>query len=156
MAELYLPPIRPKYNPTNGQFLKGNAPANKGRKWEEWMTEEGQRNARKGWKNLDIHRNKNGRPDTAGRCRKAVIAIWDDGHFRVYIDGKTASEKLGISRENIGLCCRLNASAKVKKHDWAPGQPKGTSPVNTDHRYMGIRFYFNSDINIWKSKIRKD
>ena len=34
------------------------------------------------------------------------------------------------------------------------GQPKGASRVNTDHKYMGIRFYFESD-NVWSTKIKQ-
>ena len=35
--ELYIPIERPQYNPTNGQFLKGHVPHNKGKKWEDYM-----------------------------------------------------------------------------------------------------------------------
>lgn len=54
MAELYIPRERPKYNPANGQFLKGTEPFNKGKKWDEYMGKRAQRRAMKGWKNLDI------------------------------------------------------------------------------------------------------
>lgn len=37
MSELNLGIERPQYNPTNGQFLKGHIPHNKGKKWSEWM-----------------------------------------------------------------------------------------------------------------------
>ena len=129
-GELTLPPVWTGINKQNGQFLKGHVPANKGKKWSDYMGKRAMKRAAKGWKNLDLHRNKNGRSDVAGR--------------------------LGIAcnRENIGRCCRCNEAKKICKHDWRPGQQKGASRVNTDHKYMGIRFYFESD-NVWTTKIRQ-
>ena len=153
-GELRLPPERKPYNPTNGQFLKGHEPANKGKPWSKWMTKRGQRKARKGWKNLELHRPKQ-RPDTAGRCRKQVIAVMDDGSWLLFPYLGAAAIWLGEgNRENIGRCCRCNASRKVCKHDWRPNQPKGASRVNTDHKYQGIRWYFESD-SIWTTKIKE-
>jgi hypothetical protein len=83
-GELTLPPVWTGINKQNGQFLKGHVPANKGKKWADYMGKRAMKRAAKGWKNLDLHRNKNGRSDVAGRCRKQVIAVMDDGpwyHF---------------------------------------------------------------------------
>ena len=55
----------------------------------------------------------------------------------------------------VGRCCRDNASRKVCKHSWRPGQKKGSTTINTDHRYMGIRFYFEADREIWMPKFKK-
>lgn len=50
---------------------------------------------------------------------------------------------------NVGRCCRQNKSKKeLRKPN---GKPSGR--VNTDHRYMGVRFYFESD-DIWMKKIK--
>ena len=152
-GELTLPPERKPYNPTNGQFLKGHVPHNKGKKWSQYMGKRMQKRAAKGWKNLDKYRPTK-RPDTEGRCRKAVIAVTDDGRWFYFSYIGTAAEWVGGSRENVGRCCRCNEAKKVCKHDWRPGQPKGASRVNTDHKYMGIRFYFESD-NVWTTKIRQ-
>ena len=38
--ELSLDPQRRERNPLTGQYLKGNTPHNKGRKWSEYMPEE--------------------------------------------------------------------------------------------------------------------
>lgn len=76
-GELYIEPERREYNALNGRFLKGHTPHNKGKKWSEYATKRAQKKMQKGWKNLEKHRNKNGRPDTAGRSRKAVIAAID-------------------------------------------------------------------------------
>ena len=78
-GELTLPPVWTGINKKTGRFLKGHVPANKGKKWSDYMGKRAQKRAAKGWKNLDLHRNKNGRPDTAGRCRKQVVAVMDDG-----------------------------------------------------------------------------
>lgn len=152
-GELYIEPIRTGINAVNGRFLKGHVPANKGKTWDEYMGKRAQKRCSKGWKNLDLHRNKNGRADTAGRCRKQVVAVFDDGRWLVFPYVGAAAEWLGdCNRENIGRCCRYNQSKKVCKHDWRPREPKGAGRVNTDHRYKGIRWYFESD-SVWTQKI---
>ena len=150
-GELTLPPIRTSYNKRNGQFLKGHTPANKGKKWSEWMGKRAQKRAAKGWANLDKYRPTT-RPDNAGRCRKQVIAVLDDGRWVWFPYLGAAAEWIGGNRENVGRCCRMNQAKKVCKHNWRPGQPKGANPINTDHKYKGIRFYFESD-NVWTTKV---
>ena len=152
-GELTLPPVWTGINKQNGQFLKGHEPHNKGKKWSEWMSKRGQRKVRKGWQNVLDHRPKS-RPDTAGRCRKQVIAVMDDGRWFHFAYLGDAAKWVGGNRENVGRCCRCNQAKKVCKHDWRPGQPKGASRVNTDHKYMGIRWYFESD-NVWTTKIKQ-
>jgi hypothetical protein len=87
------------------------------------------------------------------RHRRQVVAVMDDGSWLLFPYIGPAAEWVGGSRENVGRCCRCNQARKVCKHDWRPGQSKGASRVNTDHRYKGIRFYFESD-NEWTRKIR--
>lgn len=145
-CELTLPPVWVGYNRKNGRFLKGHVPANKGKKWDDYMGKRAQKRAMKGWRNLDIHRNKNGRPDTAGRCRRQVVAVMDDGSWLVFPYIGAAAAWLGTgSRENIGRCCRLNRSGAVLR--------KPAGKVNTDHRYRDIRWYFEND-NKWTTKIK--
>jgi len=132
-GSLYIPTDWTRINPKNGQFMKGHEPKNKGRKWDEWASKKSQRKMRKGWKNLDKYRNCNGRADTAGRCRKEVVAVRNNGEYHIFDYVGAAAEWLGGSRENVGRCCRENQSRREKKHDWAPGFSKGTSRVNTDH-----------------------
>jgi hypothetical protein len=153
-GELTLPPVFTGINKKTGRFLKGHVPANKGKKWREYMGKRAQKRCANGWKNLDKHRNKNGRADTAGRCRKQVVAVMDDGSWLLFPYIGPAAAWVGGSRENVGRCCRENQAKKVCKHDWRPGQEKGASRINTDHKYMGIRFYFESD-NVWTTKIRQ-
>jgi len=152
-GELTLAPIWTGVNKQTGRFLKGHVPANKGKKWSDYMGKRAMKRAMKGWKNVISHRPKT-RPDTAGRCRKQVVALMDDGSWLVFPYVGAAAKWLGNgNRENIGRCCRCNESKKVCKHDWRPNQPKGASRVNTDHKYMGIRWYFETD-NVWTEKIR--
>ena len=151
--ELYLPPVKPTRNRRTGQFLKGHEPHNKGKQWSDYMGKRAQRRAAKGWKNLDKYRPTE-RPDTAGRCRKKVVAINDEGQFRIFDYLGDAAVWVGGSRENVGRCCRSNMSKRECKHDWRPGQNKGASRVNTDHKYMGIRFYFFDD-PAWWDKIKE-
>lgn len=140
---LYIPLEWEKRSPNNGRFLKGHQPANKGRKWSEWMSEEGARNSSKGWSNLEKYRNINGRADNAGRCRKEVVAVRNNGEFRVFDYILAAAEWIGGIRENVGRCCRENQARHVNRK---------TGRVNTDHQYKGVRFYFSDD-PIWMDKI---
>jgi hypothetical protein len=69
----------------------------------------------------------------------------DDGSWLVFSYIGAAAAWLGGVRENIGRCCRLNrSSVELSK---PPGK------VNTDHRYKGIRWYFEND-NKWTTKIK--
>ena len=140
--ELYIPQARPMRNIVNGRFLKGHVPANKGKKWSDYMGKRAQRRCARGWENLRLHRNKNGRPDNAGRCRKPVVAIDGDGkwHWFPYIGA--AALWAGGCRENVGRCCRANAAQAMNRR---------TGEVNTDHKYKGYRFYFFTDDN-WTKK----
>lgn len=96
-----------------------------------------------------------------GRNRKPIVAITDDGKFRVFKDGYLAAEWLkkytgkSCNRENIGRCCRYNQSRKPLYKAW--DKRKGLEPTkapNTDHRYMGVRWYYECD-KTWYSKIKK-
>ena len=133
-----------------GQFLKGHVPANKGKRWSDYMSKRAQKRSAKGWKNLDLHRNKNGRSDVAGRCRKQVVAVMDDGSWVLFPHIGSAAELVGGRRENVGRCCRSNQSRKQLKKPY--GHP--TDKVNIDHKYKGVRFYFVDD-DTWTSKIKK-
>ena len=111
-GELTLPPLWDGRNKKTGRFLKGHVPANKGKKWSDFMGKRAMKRASKGWANLDKYRNKNGRSDVAGRSRKQVIAVTDDGRWYHFSSVKSAYEWLrnivGIActRENISRCCR--------------------------------------------------
>ena len=145
--ELYIPAPSPTRNRRTGQFLKGAKAWNKGMNWDEMMPKQSQRQCAKGWKNLQKYRPKT-RPDTAGRSKKKVVAVTDDGKFRIFDYIGDAALWAGGGRENVGRCCRQNQSRRTL-HD-----PKGrlTDRVNTDHRYLGIRFYFYDD-PIWWHKV---
>ncbi len=147
--ELWLPPAR--VNPINNRFQKGHVPANKGKKWDEYMPKQSQRRAAKGWVNVVKYRPKK-RSDVAGRARKKVVVVTDDGKFRIFSYLKEASDWLGRNHDNVGRCCRANMSKKVCKHNWRQGQPKGADLVNTDHKYMGYRWYYYDD-PVWWDKV---
>ena len=50
--ELYLPPAPPTRSRTTGRFMKGHRPANKGKKWSEYMPKRSQLRCAKGWENV--------------------------------------------------------------------------------------------------------
>lgn len=141
--ELYIPPIRRGNNATNGRFTKGHVPANKGRKWDEYMSKRAQRRASKGWANLDKFRPKK-RPDNCSRCRVQIVAVKENGTWCVLPYIGAAGEWIGGCRENVRRCCQSNRERHVNKK---------TGKVNTDHKYLGVRFYYESD-NIWTTKVK--
>ena len=149
-GSLYIPLDWTRIDPKTGRFMKGHEPKNKGKKWDEWADKKAQRSMKKGWKNLDKYRPKE-RPDTAGRCRKEVVAVHNNGKFHIFDYVGAAAEWLGGSRENVGRCCRENRSRKPLKKPWGCDANK----INTDHQYKGVRFYFADD-PIWQEKIGKD
>lgn len=140
--ELYIPQAAEGRNYINGRFLKGHVPANKGKKWSEYMSKRAQRRAKKGWKNLDKYRPTT-RPDTAGRCRKQVVGIFPDGTWKVFNYIGSAAEAVSGRRDNVGRCCRFNEERRVNKK---------TGKINTDHTYNGVRWYFESS-ELWQQKI---
>lgn len=138
--ELRVSDVPLQRNPLNGRFLKGHTPANKGKKWDEYMSRRAQQRARRGWKNLDLHRSRGG----PGRPDKPVVAVNDAGKWIYFPSCAEAGRLLGIRYENIRRCCRENETG-TKNH-------KGQ--INTDHKYKGVRFYFESDEK-WTTKIKK-
>jgi hypothetical protein len=113
-GELTLPPLWTGRNKMNGRFLKGHEPANKGKKWTDYMGKRAMKRAAKGWKNLDKYRPKT-RPDTAGRCRKPVIAVTDDGKWHWFPYLGAAADWVEGCKENVRRCCHCNAIRKVLK-----------------------------------------
>lgn len=143
--ELYIPPVRPDRNKLTGRFMKGHVPHNKGVEgWQKSLPKRTQLRIAKGWKNVELHR-PTIRPDTAGRARKKVVLVTDKGRFCVFDYIGAAAEKVGVQRENISRCCRQNAERAVNLK---------TGRINTDHKYMGFRWYFESD-PIWWDKIEQ-
>lgn len=140
--ELRLEQVKPTKNPLTGRFLPGSIPHNKGKKWSEYMTKDAQRRAAKGWANLDKYRHKK-RPDTSERFCKGIVAVMENGEYLTFKYSVDAAEWIQGNRENIGRCCRANASNHVNAK---------TGQINTDHNYKGVRFYYITDTN-WLSKV---
>lgn len=148
--ELTLPPERPQRDPTTGRFLHGSTPFNKGMKWNDYMDGRKQRRVRRiALENLAKHRPKK-RPDTAGRCRRPVIAVMDDGTWHWFGAIVLAADWCGGSGPNIRRCIKDNLSGRILRKPW--GKPTGKT--NTDHKYMGVRWYYESD-NLWTTKIKQ-
>jgi len=142
--ELTLNPIRPTRNLVNGRFLKGHVPHNKGKGWAETISKQGQENAKKGWENLIKYRPKT-RADTSERCSIPVIAVLDNGRIKYFSSMAMAATYCDGCHNNIARCCKLNSIGVTPRR----GKP------NTDHKYKGVRFYYESDTELWMSK-RKD
>ena len=96
--ELYIEPIRPTRNPITGHFLKGIAPHNKGKKWEDYLDKETADRIRKNMVHI-------GRPDFGGNNRKQVIAIYKGKFFGVFESSREAGSRLGLIDRNIRACC---------------------------------------------------
>lgn len=148
--ELTLPPERPQRDPTTGRFLPGCTPFTKGKKWADYVDGRKQRKMRRiALENLAKHRPKK-RPDNAVRCRKPVIAVMDDGTWHWFGAMCLAAEWVGGNQTNVRRCCRENRSGRILKGP--RGRPTGK--VNTDHKYKGVRWYYESD-NLWTTKIKQ-
>lgn len=99
--ELHIPIEKPQYNPTNGQFLKGHVPHNKGKKWEEWMDmRKAKRIIRIGTKNLKYNHN------IGGWNKRAVFAFDKEGNVAGWFESaEDAARKTGICSRNIRAVC---------------------------------------------------
>ena len=99
--ELYIPIERPQYNPTNGQFLKGHVPHNKGKKWEDYMDmRKAKRVIRIAKQNLKPNMN------IGGWNKKAVVDVDMEGNVVGWFSsGKDAEKKTGICARNINSVC---------------------------------------------------
>ena len=85
------------YRKSNGQFPKGHIPANKGRKWDEWLSPEMQ-------EKVKANLQHNGNPSIAGWNRKAIAAVKDK--LVVFFESsKDAEAKTGINARNIRHVC---------------------------------------------------
>lgn len=99
--ELKLPIERPQYNPTNGQFLKGHVPHNKGKKWEDYMDmRKAKRIKRIATQNLRPNMN------IGGLNKKAVVCVDDEGNVLGWFSSACDAErKTGICARNIRNVC---------------------------------------------------
>ena len=129
--ELRVSDVPLQRNPLNGRFLKGHTPANKGKKWSEYLSKRKQKRCAKGWENLKKHRVKGG----PGRPKKPVIAVNETGKWLYLSSCKEAGRLIGVRSENILRCCNQNLIGTKDR--------KGN--INCDHKYMGLRYYFESD-----------
>lgn len=99
--ELYIPKERPQYNPTNGQFLKGHIPFNKGKKWEDYMDmRKAKRIKRIALMNLARNRN------IGGWNKKAVVCVDEENNILGWFSSAMdAEKKTGICARNIRTVC---------------------------------------------------
>lgn len=139
--ELTFSPERPNRNLKTGRFMPGARPHNKGKRWDEYMSPRGQETAKIGWENL--------------KCE----------HKRSPLSGKTPTPIIAIVRERPVFFPTIEAAAR-----WIEGLPQSVhrcahdnrartvnrrnGSINTDHRYKGVRFYYESDEQ-WTEKISK-
>lgn len=149
--ELYIPHERPQRRP-DGKLLPGHKGYTRGRKRTEFMSEETDRRLKElGAKMFREQKH----PENAGVPKRKVVLVADDGRFCVFPSILEAAKKIGGNATNIGRCCRQNARKRVKKRTWTKTMTKESgSLINTNHRYMGFRFYFEDD-ETWITKIRQ-
>nr|DAL62998.1 MAG TPA_asm: PROTEIN/DNA Complex catalytic motif, Helix-turn-helix DNA [Caudoviricetes sp.] len=96
--ELTLEPVRVYRNRLNGQFLKGHPSYVKGKKWEEWMSKEGQEKAL-------IALEKNRQKAIPPKQDKSVMMI-KDGKEIYFPSVEAAHRATGINASNICACCK--------------------------------------------------
>lgn len=128
----------------HGRFAKGFIPFNKGKDWSVWMPEEHRARVKAiGLKNLNHSREPRGK----ATYYKSVIAIDSGGNLTRHKSVKDAALFYHCSQFNVGRCCRQNRKGTEPTKDW--------KIINTNHRYMGIRFYFEDDVHLWSNARRK-
>lgn len=157
--ELYLELERPQRNRLNGQFLPGHTSLTKGRKRTDFMSAATDRRLKE--LGAKIFREQK-HPKGAGVPRRPIVAVKDNGEWFPFPSACEAGAAIGIAPYNIGRCCRQNEARRVKSRTWTNNRVKGGkgtskadgSLINTDHRYKGFRWYFDSD-PIWIEKIAK-
>lgn len=138
--ELYLPPEKPTRSRTTGRFLKGHVPHNQGVEgWQKSLPKRTQRRIAKGWENVVKYRPEH-RSENAGRSRIKCVAVTKDGKFKIFDHIGEAAEWSNGNRVNIRRCCKCNSAQHVNRK---------THKINTDHEYMGYRWYYFDDPQWW-------
>lgn len=121
-------------NAVTGRFMKGHVPANKGRKWDEYMTAESKKRVAVGWRNLA--------PCNKGKRRtRKVVGFAPSGKWYIFPSITRASELTGIRRDNINQCC---CQSKVSQ----------SHPKYTRKTAGGWRWFYESD-NSWLNEINQ-
>ena len=87
---------------TNGKFKKGHTPANKGKKRELWMSDEGDKRVRAAAA-VSMLGKKN---PNAGRKGKPIFATDKDGKRTRYQSIVLCAESLGVDRRDIVNCLK--------------------------------------------------
>lgn len=144
--ELYLGEERPGRNPINGQYLKGHKNIHKGVPRSKWMDKEKDKLLRK-TSGERLRRMKEEGQWTGGRPKKSIVCLNDTGDFCIFTDPYAAAKRLRLkenARSLIARCCRDNKARHVNQK---------TGKINTDHKYLGFRWYYEAD-NIWTQKVR--
>ena len=132
-------------NLKTGRFLKGMTPHNKGKKWSEWMDgRKLEKVLKQALKNLETARRLGHCGKAGGRNKKPIIAVLDNGEWLIFPESKSAAKWCGGYRCNINRCCRENERTTLTKG----------KKVNDNHKYLGVRWYFESD-NKWMLKIKR-
>lgn len=134
-------PVRVNRRDSKGRFVSGHRPFNKGRKWDEYLSPEKQKKIKEiGVKNLH--------PQPKG-CEShnaiSLISIDAEGRMQRHKSILHAAKYFGVRQENVGRCARQNHAMRPSKK---------TGKVNTNHRYMGIRFYLEDDVHLWSNARR--
>lgn len=99
--ELYIPKERPQYNPTNGQFLKGHVPHNRGKKMKDYLDEETIKRIKEaGIKNLKPNLK------VCGWNKRAVVCVDEENNILGWFSSSCdAEKKTGICARNIRTVC---------------------------------------------------
>ena len=138
MSELYIPPKRIYRNPTNGRFLKGITPHNKGKKWEEWMDmRKAKRVKRIALSNLKPNMN------IGGWNAKKVVAIKDSKLVGVYKSSVDAEKKTGVCARNIRSCCNYKRKTAGGYQWYHESDNAWVELINNKEKYVSKQNNFN-------------
>ena len=140
--ELTFSPQRPQRNLKTGRFMPGAKPHNKGKSWDEYMSPQGQECAKIGWENLKTHRP--GRSEKSGKRPTPIIAIVRERPV-FFPTIEAAARWIDGLPQSVHRCAHDNRARTINRRNGS---------INTDHRYKGVRFYYESDEQ-WTDKANR-
>ena len=139
--ELTFSPERPNRNLKTGRFMPGAKPHNKGKRWDEYMSPRGQETAKIGWENLKCEHK---RSPLSGKTPTPIIAIVRERPV-FFPTIEAAARRIEGLPQSVHRCAHDNRARTINRRNGS---------INTDHRYKGVRFYYESDEQ-WTEKISK-
>lgn len=133
---LTLEPVsKTRQKDAKGRFVKGYTPHNKGKKWDEYFSEETQKKILKNLKHVGGYKNRN---------TKKVIAITESGKWMVFPSAREFARCQHVIASGVYRCVRQNST------DLYPNEKR---TAGTEYKIHGMRLYYEAS-KVWLDKIK--